>query len=70
MKESFKNKKYDKTTKLSEEVDNRKISNKDNWVVNLSNKNLLKDKRKVLLLGFNFAVLHGEIPKIDVPGWP
>ena len=35
---------------------NGNIRNKDNWVVNLSNKNLSEDERKVLLLGLNFSV--------------
>ena len=39
------------------------IGDKDNWVVNLSYKNLSKDERKVLLLGFNFLVSQGSNSK-------
>ena len=42
------------------------IRNKDNWVVNLSNKNLSEDERKVLLLGLNFSVSQSYIPKTEI----
>ena len=42
------------------------MRNKDNWVVNLSNKNLSEDERKVLSLGLNFAVSQDYIPKTEI----
>ena len=36
---------------------NSNIRNKDNWVVNLSNKNLSEDERKMLLLGLNLNLI-------------
>ena len=45
---------------------NGNMRNKDNWVVNLSNKNLSEDERKVLLLGLNFAVSQDYIPKTEI----
>ena len=45
---------------------NSNIKNKDNWVVNLSNKNLSEDESKVLLLGLNFLVSQDYIPKTEI----
>ena len=45
---------------------NGNIRNKDNWVFNLSNKNLSEDEKKVLLLGLNFSVSQNYIPKTEI----
>ena len=45
---------------------NGNIRNKGNWVVDLSNKNLSEDERKVLLLGLNFSVSQDYIPKTEI----
>ena len=62
LKKGFK-KKYDN---WYEKTIDGNIGDKDNWVVNLSNKNLSKVERKVLLLGLNFLVSQGGILKIDI----
>ena len=56
-------KKYDKTTKLYEKAINDIISNKNNWLVKLSNKNLLKDKRKVLLYRYFYYTISDVTDK-------
>ena len=65
LKEDFKQK-YDKTKNSNKKTINGNIRNKDNWVVNLSNKNLSEDERKVLLLGLNFLVSQSCIPKTEL----
>ena len=51
---------------LNKKMINSNIKNKDNWVVNLSNKNLSEDESKVLLLGLNFLVSQDYIPKTEI----
>ena len=65
LKEEFKQK-YHKTKNSNKKTIDGNIRNKDNWVVNLSNKNLLEDERKVLLLGLNISVLQNYIPKTKI----
>ena len=65
LKEHLKQK-YDKRKNSNKKTINENRRNKDNWVINLSNKNLSKDERKVLLLGLNFSVSQSYIPKADI----
>ena len=65
LKQDFKQK-YDEMKNSNKKMINGNIRNKDNWVVNLSNKNLLEDERKVLLLGLNFSVSQDYIPKTEI----
>ena len=65
LKEDFKQK-YDKTKNPNKKTINGNLRNKDNWVVNLSNKNLSEDERKVLLLRLNFSVSQGYVPKTEI----
>ena len=65
LKEDFKQK-YDKTKNSNKKMINGNIRDKDNWVVNLSNKNLSEDEREVLLLGLNFLVSQDYIPKTEI----
>ena len=58
--------KYDEMKNSNKKMINGNTRNKDNWVVNLSNKNLSEDERKVLLLGFNFLVSKDYIPKTEI----
>ena len=58
--------KYDKMKNSNKKTINENRRNKDNWVINVSNKNLSKDERKVLLLGLNFSVSQSYIPKADI----
>ena len=65
LKEEFKQK-YDKNKNSNKKTINGNIRNKDNWVINLSNKNLSEDERKVLLLGLNCLVLQSYITKTEI----
>ena len=65
LKEDFKQK-YDKTKNSNKKTINGNIRNKNNCVVNLSNKNLSEDEKKVLLLGLNFLVSQSYIPKTEI----
>ena len=65
LKQGFKQK-YDEMKNSNKKMINGNIRNKDNWVVNLSNKNLSEDERKVLLLGLNFSVSQDYIPKTEI----
>ena len=65
LKQDFKQK-YDEMKNSNKKMINGNIRNKNNWVVNLSNKNLSEDERKVLLLGLNFSVSQDYIPKTEI----
>ena len=65
LKQDFKQK-YDEMKISNKKIINGNMRNKDNWVVNLSNKNLSEDERKVLSLGLNFAVSQDYIPKTEI----
>ena len=58
LKEDFKQ----KTKNSNKKTINGNIRNKDNWVINLSNKNLSEDETK----GLNFSVSQSYIPKTDL----
>ena len=66
MSKNFVDTLYNKTINLYKKAINGNISNKNNGIVNLSNKNLSDNERKVLLLGLNFSISQGCIDKIDI----
>ena len=66
MSKDFVNTLYNKTINLYKKTINGNISNKNNWIVNISNKDLSDDERNVLLLGLNFSISQGCILKIDI----